>query len=51
MIGIAAFPGNWLGNFVLEKVSRQLFRWLVITFILFSGVYILWEQKQLLIIW
>ncbi|NEP06104.1 MAG: sulfite exporter TauE/SafE family protein [Okeania sp. SIO2G4] len=51
LIGIAAFPGNWLGNLVLEKISPQLFRQLVIIFVLFSGVFILWEQRNILILW
>ncbi len=50
LIGIAAFPGNWLGHLVLEKISPQLFRQLVITFVIFSGVFILWEQRSLLIL-
>ncbi|MDJ0552954.1 MAG: sulfite exporter TauE/SafE family protein [Microcoleaceae cyanobacterium MO_207.B10] len=48
LIGIAAFPGNWLGHLVLEKISPQLFRQLVITFVIFSGAFILWEQRSLL---
>ena len=51
IIGIAAFPGNWLGNLVLEKISPELFRQLVITFVIFSGIFLLWEQRKLLIIW
>lgn len=50
LIGIAAFPGNWLGHLVLEQISPQLFRRLVIAFVLFSGVFILWEQRSLLIL-
>ncbi len=50
IIGIAAFPGNWLGHLVLEQISPQLFRRLVIAFVLFSGVFILWEQRTLLIL-
>jgi len=49
LIGIAAFPGNWLGHLVLEKISPQLFRQLVITFVIFSGAFIIWEQRSLLI--
>jgi uncharacterized protein len=51
LIGIAAFPGNWLGNLVLEKISPQLFRQLVISFVIFSGIFMLWEQRNLLISW
>ncbi|OLT59546.1 sulfite exporter TauE/SafE family protein [Moorena bouillonii] len=51
IIGIAAFPGNFIGNLVLEKMSPQLFRNLVIAFVIFSGIFLLWEQRQLLMIW
>ena len=48
LIGIAAYPGNSLGHLVLEKISPQLFRQLVIVFVIFSGLFILWEQRSLL---
>ena len=51
LIGIAAFPGNWLGHMVLEKISEQRFRQLVISFVMFSGVLMLWQQRQLLLFW
>jgi uncharacterized membrane protein YfcA len=47
LIGIAAFPGNWLGHQVLERISASVFRNLVITFIMVSGIFMLWEQRQL----
>ena len=48
LIGVAAYPGNRLGHLVLEKISPQLFRQLVTAFVIFSGLFILWEQRSLL---
>lgn len=48
ILGLAAFPGNWLGNLALEKISEHRFRKLVFAFVLFSGLLILWQQLQLL---
>ena len=49
LIGVAAYPGNRLGHLVLEKISPQLFRQLVTAFVIFSGLFLLWEQRSLLI--
>jgi len=49
LIGLAAFPGNWLGQILLEKISDQVFRRLVITFIMVSGLLMLWQERQILI--
>ncbi|MFW6264287.1 MAG: sulfite exporter TauE/SafE family protein [Cyanobacteriota bacterium] len=51
MIGVAAFPGNWLGQIFLKTMSEQRFRQLVTLFVAFSGMLILWEQRQVLIFW
>ncbi|MEC4806346.1 MAG: sulfite exporter TauE/SafE family protein [Jaaginema sp. PMC 1079.18] len=48
VIGIAALPGNWLGQIALEKISEQQFRQLVLTFVLISGSLMVWQQRQVL---
>lgn len=48
LIGLAAFPGNWLGGLVLKRISERRFRQLVFSFIFFSGFYLLWQQRQFL---
>jgi uncharacterized membrane protein YfcA len=48
LMGIAAFPGNWIGQKALKKVSEERFRQLVVGFVLLSSILILWEQRQLL---
>jgi hypothetical protein len=49
LIGIAAFPGNWLGHLILEKISEQRFRQLMTFFIIFSGLLLLWQQRYALL--
>ena len=51
VIGLAAIPGNWLRHLVLQKISEKQFRRLVISFVLFSGILILWQQRELLVFW
>jgi uncharacterized membrane protein YfcA len=51
VIGLAALPANWLGKAVLARMSAQQFRHLVFTFVAFSGVWMIWQQRSLLIIW
>jgi uncharacterized membrane protein YfcA len=51
VLGLAAIPGNWLGHLVLQKISEKQFRRLVISFVLFSGMLILWQQRELLVFW
>ncbi len=48
LIGIAALPGNWLGQMVLERISEQRFRQFVMTFVLISGGLMIWQQRQVL---
>ena len=48
ILGIAAFPGNWLGQMVLYKMSQQQFKQIVVGFVVVSGMLILWEQRTLL---
>ncbi len=51
LIGLAAFPGNLLGHIFLAKLSEKGFQKLVISFVMFSGIFILWEQRELLSFW
>lgn len=45
LIGVAALPGNYLGQWALKQISEQRFRQLVVTFITFSGLFMLWQQR------
>ncbi|MEM6450444.1 MAG: sulfite exporter TauE/SafE family protein [Cyanobacteria bacterium P01_D01_bin.105] len=49
LIGCAAFPANWLGRIVLEKMSAAQFQIAVLSFVGFSGVWMLWQQRALFI--
>ena len=49
IIGCAAFPANWLGRMVLEKMSAAQFQVAVLGFVGFSGVWMLWQQRALFI--
>ncbi len=46
LIGIAAIPGNWLGQMILQRVSDRQFRLLVISLVTVSGLFILWQQRD-----
>jgi hypothetical protein len=41
LIGLAAFPGNWLGHLAVEKINEKLFRKIVLSFMLLSGLLML----------
>jgi uncharacterized membrane protein YfcA len=45
VIGMAAVPANWLGKQVLAQMSAQQFRQLVFTFVAFSGIVMVWQQR------
>lgn len=51
LMGIAALPGNWIGQIALKRVSEARFRHLVVWFVLLSSFSILWEQRELLLFW
>jgi uncharacterized protein len=51
LVGLAAFPGNFLGHIFLEKLSQNRFQQLVISFVMFSGIFILWEERNILLFW
>lgn len=44
ILGLAALPGNWVGQLVLQKLSQQQFRKLAVAFIAFSGIWILGNE-------
>jgi hypothetical protein len=44
ILGIAALPGNYLGQIALKYISEKVFRRLVIGFVTFSGILILGEE-------
>ena len=44
IIGIFALPGNWLGSFVLQRMSEQQFRQVVMVFVFCSGLLLLWQN-------
>lgn len=51
LVGLASFPGNWIGHIVLEKLSEKHFQQLIISFVMFSGIFILWEQREIFLFW
>ncbi len=48
LIGLAVFPGNWLGSLVLERISKKRFEQLVFSFVMISGFLTLWKSRELL---
>ncbi|WP_198808224.1 sulfite exporter TauE/SafE family protein [Leptolyngbya sp. BL0902] len=50
-IGLGAIPANWLGKIVLAKLSTQQFRQMVYTFVAFSGLLMIWQQRSLIPLW
>ena len=46
VISLAAIPGNWLGQFVLEKMSAKQFRKAVLSVMAISGVLMVWQQRE-----
>jgi uncharacterized membrane protein YfcA len=45
LLGLAALPGNWLGQIVLKKMTPAQFKQIVVGFVAFSGVWIIWENR------
>ncbi|QDZ41058.1 sulfite exporter TauE/SafE family protein [Euhalothece natronophila Z-M001] len=48
IIGIGAFPGNWLGQKVLVRMETTQFRKIAIAFVLISGFMLIWNQRHIL---
>ena len=51
LMGLAAFPGNWLGQKVLQRMSEQNFQKLLVKFVILTSLLIFWEQRAVLIFW
>lgn len=51
MIGLAAAPANWVGQYVLRKMSERSFQQLVLATMMLTGVVMLWEQRDLMMFW
>ena len=51
MIGLAAFPANLLGKFVLHTISEHQFRQAVLGMMALAGVLMVWSQRELLAFW
>ncbi|NJM64190.1 MAG: sulfite exporter TauE/SafE family protein [Acaryochloris sp. RU_4_1] len=45
IIGAAAFPANWLGQLVFNRMSNDLFKQVSFAFIAVSGVFMLWNAR------
>ena len=44
VIGITAIIGNWMGHFVLKRMSEKQFRQGVMGFVFFGGLLMLWQN-------
>ncbi len=51
LMGMAAFPGNWLGRKILTQISEQNFQKLLVSFVFLTSLFIFWEQRSLLVFW
>ena len=51
LMGLAAFPGNWLGHKILSRISVPHFQKLLVKFVVLTSLFIFWEQRQFLIFW
>jgi uncharacterized membrane protein YfcA len=51
LIGLGALPANWLGKWVLERMTNEQFRQVVYAFVAVSGVLMIWEQRDWLTAW
>lgn len=47
VIGLAAIPANFLGQYVLKKMDEKQFRQLVFAFMGVTGVLMVWQQRQI----
>jgi uncharacterized protein len=45
VIGVASFPGNWVGRIFLERMSPDGFTKAVFLFMAVSGCWMLWDQR------
>jgi uncharacterized membrane protein YfcA len=47
LLGFAAWPGNWLGRKVLERMSAAQFKRAVMLFVSMSGLLLIWRERGL----
>ncbi|MEG3435600.1 sulfite exporter TauE/SafE family protein [Pannus brasiliensis CCIBt3594] len=47
LLGLAAWPGNWLGQKVLERMSIDQFKQVVMLFVSISGLLLIWRERGL----
>jgi uncharacterized protein len=46
LLGLAAWPGNWLGQKVLERMSPEQFKQAVMLFVSMSGLLMIWRERS-----
>lgn len=51
LMGLAAFPGNWLGQKILTQISEHNFQKLLVGFVFLTSFLIFWEQRKLFLFW
>lgn len=51
LIGMAAMPANWLGKWVLVRMTNDQFRQMVYGFVAISGALMIWEQRNWFLAW
>lgn len=50
-IGAAAIPANLVGKVILNRISPQQFRQIVLAFMVVGGIWMLWGQRNLFAVW
>lgn len=48
LLGLAAIPGNWIGQYVISKMNEKTFRQIVVVLMAMSGLLMMWQQRQLI---
>lgn len=51
LIGLAALPANWAGQYMLKKINEQQFRQLVMASMAIGGAVMVWQQRSLVTLW
>lgn len=51
VIGLGAIPANWIGKWVLERITNDQFRQMVFAFVGISGLIMVWQQRSWLLVW
>ncbi len=49
LIGLAAIPANWIGKPILARMSADQFRQVVLGFVGVSGLWMLWQQRGIVL--